>query len=457
MLKESYFMKKKLLCVFLCVAMLSTLLVGCKKTDTDLDKGTTDQTETTDQTKTTDQTETTDQTKDETSNKPVEIYMFITSPEYADAINTLIAAYKEVKPNVTINYETTQNDYPTLLKAKLNSGETPDIFSSTSGKEIGVYLDYSKDLSDQPLADAMTDPVKEVMKANGEEVHGFSIKGNFFGIVYNKAILKEAGVTAFPQTFTDLESACEKIKKAGYTPFTTGYAEWWVFKHAFQHFLYAAQPEDVEGLVKSFVAGKAKIKDYPELYNDFFNFIDLTIKYGDQKPLETDLSAEVAALGSGKSAMVVGQGAWIEADVLKIDPEIQIGFDGYPINEDASVCKVIAGSDQALRVNKDSAVLSDVLDFCNWWYTSDYGKSWFSEVAGVIPPISGATAPDFEVIKQGNALVDSEGAGTLGVVYSTDSFHQAFGEIMQAYIAGTIDKDEACTQIETKWVELEAK
>ena len=69
-----------------------------------------------------------------------EIYMFIASPEYADAINTLIDDYKKVAPNVTINYETTQNDYPTLLKAKINSGDVPDIFSSTSGKEIDTYL-----------------------------------------------------------------------------------------------------------------------------------------------------------------------------------------------------------------------------------------------------------------------------------------------------------------------------
>lgn len=53
-----------------------------------------------------------------------EIYMFISQPEYADAIGELIDEYKKVAPNVTINYETTQNDYPTLLKAKLNSGET---------------------------------------------------------------------------------------------------------------------------------------------------------------------------------------------------------------------------------------------------------------------------------------------------------------------------------------------
>ena len=72
---------------------------------------------------------------------PVEINIFISQPEYADAVRALIDAYKEVKPEVTINYETTQSDYPTLLKTKINAGECPDIFSTTSGKEIAVYLD----------------------------------------------------------------------------------------------------------------------------------------------------------------------------------------------------------------------------------------------------------------------------------------------------------------------------
>ena len=40
-------------------------------------------------------------------------------PEYADAIRELINEYKKVKPDVVIHYETTQSDYPTLLKVKV--------------------------------------------------------------------------------------------------------------------------------------------------------------------------------------------------------------------------------------------------------------------------------------------------------------------------------------------------
>lgn len=443
---------KKGISLLLCMFLIASMFMGCSKkeetaTTTETNTATTETKDASTSTETTD-------TQATTNDEPVEINMFISMPEYADAIRELIAAYKEVKPNVTINYETTQNDYPTLLKAKLNSGDIPDLFSSTSGKEIGVYLDYSQNLADRPLAAAMSDSVKAVMMS-GDELHGISIKGNLFGVIYNKAIFDEVGITAFPQTFSELEAACVKLQNAGYTPFTSGFAEWWVYKHVFQHFLYAAQPDDVEGLVNDFISGKAHMKDYPALYNDFFNFIDLVVKYGDAKPLEADLSTEIATFGAGKAAMIIGQGPWVEADILKIDPNIQIGFDGYPVNEDASLCKVIAGSDQAIRISKDSKVLGDVLDFVDWWYTSDYGKKWFSDVAGVIPPIKDAVTPDYEIVKQGTALVEQEGAGTLGVVYSTDSFHQAFGEIMQSYIGGVLDKDGACAEIETKWVELE--
>lgn len=390
------------------------------------------------------------------SDEEAEIYMFISSPEYADAINTLIEEYKTVAPNVTINYETTQNDYPTLLKAKLNSGEVPEIFSSTSGKEIDVYKEYSYDLTGQPLESTMQPAVASMMASpeDGSGLYGIAIKGNYFGMIYNKAIFEECGITEFPSTVSEMEAACEKISAAGYKPFTTGYNEWWVFKHVGQHFVNAAAKNagiSTAELVAKFEKGEAKVSDYPELYNNFFNFIDLTVKYGDDKPLETALDGELSAFGTGKAAMICGQGAWVEADLLAIDPDLQIGFNGYPVTDDAAQCQVIGGSDQALRISKDSAVLQPTLDFVNWWYTSDYGKSWFTDVAGVVPPVVSDAESTFEVVKQGDALSAEKGAADLSICYSTDSWHQTFGEIMQSYISGSVDKDGACAQIEEQW------
>ncbi|MFA9463157.1 MAG: ABC transporter substrate-binding protein [Velocimicrobium sp.] len=445
-------MKRKVISLLLCATMVAGLSVGCGKTNTpsDASKDATEQSGNV----------TGDEDTVDTSSEPASINMFISSPEYADAINELIDAYKEVAPNVTINYETTQNDYPTLLKAKLNSGEVPDIFSSTSGKEIDVYREWSYDLSGQPLEETILPSVASSMQSTeeGGGLYGIAIKGNYFGMVYNKDMFSEAGITEFPSTVSAMKDACEKLSAAGYTPFTTGYSEWWVFKHVWQHFLAAAAKNagtDVGSLVKAFENGEAKVSDYPELYNNFFDFIDLTIKYGDAKPLETALENEESAFAGKKAAMVVGQGAWIEGDVTSINPDIHIGFNGYPVTEDVSQCQIISGSDQALHVYKDSKELQATLDFVNWWYTSDYGISWFTDVAGVVPPVTTTTESDFEIIKQGNELESTVGAAPLGVCYSTDSWHQVFGELMQSYIVGSADKDTTCASIEKQWAEIE--
>jgi len=423
-------MKKRLFSVLLCTAMVVSMLAGCGSKDNN---------------------------SSGSSGKEgkKEIYMFITSPEYADAINELIDEYKTVEPDVTINYETTQNDYPTLLKAKLNSGDVPDIFASTSGKEIEVYKEYSYDLSGEALTETMLPSIADTMAdENGEGVYGIAIKGNYFGLIYNKALFKEAGIEKVPETVAELTEAVTKLNDAGITAFTTGYSEWWVFKHIFQHYADAAV-DDYQEFANAMAKGEDSLANYPEIYDNFFDLIDLAYNNGDAKPLEADLSAEIAAFASGEAAMMLGQGAWVEEDILAIDPEIEIGFAGYPVSDDPADAKVITGSDQALRVNKDSENLDAVLDFLNWWYTSDYGQSWFTDVAGVVPPITTEKESEYEIIRQGNASVEEKGSGTLGVIYSTDSFHTAFGEAMQAYVTGTATKDETIKTIEEKWVEID--
>jgi len=386
----------------------------------------------------------------------VELDMFISQPEYADAIRALIAEYKKVVPDVTINYETTQDAYPALLKSRLNSGSVPDIFSSTAGAEIDSYKEYSLNLADQPLAKAMIPAVADGFKSpsDGSGPYGFAIKGNYFGILYNKDIFEKAGITEFPRTLDALEDACKKIQALGVKPFTSGFGEWWVYKHTAMNFFGTAS-SDPKDLIKKFERGQAKISDYPRLYNDFFRYVDLVKTYGDDKPLETTLDREIAAFANGQAAIANGQGAWIEEDSLKINPNLHIGFAGYPISNNPVDCKVVTGADQAMRVSNSSKHQKELLDFINWWYTSDYGKSWFANVAKVVPPITQGTIPNLEVPKQGAALVAKEGSQPMTIVYSTDAFHTAFGEAMQAYVGGTATKDQTCALIERQWVAID--
>lgn len=391
------------------------------------------------------------------SSKPVTINMFTASPEYTDAFHAYIDEYKKVKPNVTINLEIMQADYNTVLKSRIASGNTPDVFQTTAGGDIDTFAEYSADLTNQPLAAAMTDAVRANMTSSDGKVLGLPVKGNLFTMIYNKKLFEEAGITEVPKTTAQLDDAIAKLEAKGITPFANAYKEWWTWKHVFQHFVDAAAQdagEDAKTLVGDFIAGKTTFKDHPVLENNFFNFIDTTVKHGTDKPLERDSNAEISDFATGKAAMMTGKGAWDEEAIKKINPDIQIGIMGYPVSDKADQAVIITGADQALRINKDSKNVQAVIDFFNWLYTSDYGKQWFSNVAKVIPPIKDAPLPDLDMPKQMDEMLKTGKSGDLSVNYSLDTFHQKFGEIMQAYIGGSKSKDQAITEIEQAWQQL---
>ncbi|PZD97599.1 sugar ABC transporter substrate-binding protein [Paenibacillus sambharensis] len=389
--------------------------------------------------------------------KPVTINMFTASPEYTDAFNAYIAEYKKVKPNVTINLEIMQADYNTVLKSRIAAGSTPDVFQTTAGGDIDTFAEYSADLTDEPLAAAMTDAVRANMSSTDGRVLGLPVKGNLFALIYNQKLLEDAGIAEAPKTMAELEDAAQKLEAKGITPFANAYKEWWVWKHIFQHYVDAAAAEagvSPQQLVSDFIAGKAKIEDHPILAENFFNFIDLTVQHGTPKPLERDSNAQVSDFALGKTAFMTGKGAWDEEAVKKITPDFQLGIMGYPVDDNPEHTRIITGADQALRINKDSETVDETIAFFNWLYTSDYGKNWFSSVAKVIPPVKDAPLPDLDMPKQMEEILKTSESGDLSINYSLDMFHQRFGEIMQAYIGGNKSREQAIAEIEKSWVQL---
>lgn len=79
----------------------------------------------------------------------VELYFMFNGPEYTDAYHDLIDHYTEEHPNVSIELEVLQNDYQTVLRSRLNSGEVPDLFLSSAYSDNTLYADYIYNLDDE--------------------------------------------------------------------------------------------------------------------------------------------------------------------------------------------------------------------------------------------------------------------------------------------------------------------
>ena len=113
----------------------------------------------------------------EGGNKNATVKMFQLKVEIKDAIDAYAAAYSAAHPEGAVKVETLGGggDYAGALKAKLQSGQMPDIFVITGQGEYNIWKDYIADLSDQPW-------VKDTdvaFKQNGK-VYGLPLKVAFW-------------------------------------------------------------------------------------------------------------------------------------------------------------------------------------------------------------------------------------------------------------------------------------
>lgn len=145
----------------------------------------------------------------------------------ATATKALVAAYEKLHPNIRINVVSQPPDnYFALLNAAAISHTGPDI----SNQWTGLYdLKYAKNLVNlKPYLTA-----RQLASINGAayEAPNFDpanglltipIANAFYIGFYNKALFRRAGIASVPQTWSQLQTACTKLKAIGVSPMEYG-------------------------------------------------------------------------------------------------------------------------------------------------------------------------------------------------------------------------------------------
>lgn len=146
-----------------------------------------------------------------------------------DIDKELAAKYEEESGN-KIEWQVSPDDqYENVLGSKLAVGEGADIFYTRSGITLDKYQPekYMMDLSDQEWVSRYQDWAKEGTSYGGKvmQLQTWSVDG--WGILYNKAIFEEAGVTEVPTDYASFTEACDKVLAIGKTPiYESGAAQW---------------------------------------------------------------------------------------------------------------------------------------------------------------------------------------------------------------------------------------
>lgn len=381
--------------------------------------------------------------------KKVTLRLMQFKPEITDQVHAMAKQYTKENPNVTIEVEILQADYEAVLMTKLNSRNAPDIFMTNGYFYNQVYLDYSYDLTQEDYIKAIDPSTLEAATWNGK-IYGFPFLVESYAFIYNKELFAKAGITKLPQTLTQLEEACRKLQAKGITPFGNGYREGWVFKHIFSHFM--AGDGNFRETAEKLNSGQLKFGALPSAMK-IFDLLDLTLKYGNPRPLETDFNQQITMLATGEVAMI-HQGSWAEEGILKINPRIKLAYLPVPVGEDPDKARVMVDANILYRLNKDSKNLQEARKWLRWLITSESGRKFIVDECKFIPTIKGVKPPNVQLANETISYMAKKRTYPWVQGYWPAGWETHLGNLLQDYCGGAKTKQQVIEELNRTWQAL---
>ncbi|MDR1047032.1 MAG: ABC transporter substrate-binding protein, partial [Treponema sp.] len=145
-------------------------------------------------------------------------------------MNNLLAEYKKIKPNVTIQFRPTNPpDYNATLRLQLDGGTGPDLMYARSyapGQEL-FNAGYFADCSDIPgVKQNFTAANLAPWQMPDGKMFAVPFAAVSHAVYYNKTIFQKEGLS-IPTTWQEFLTLCGTLAAKGYTPLANGVADEW--------------------------------------------------------------------------------------------------------------------------------------------------------------------------------------------------------------------------------------
>jgi ABC-type glycerol-3-phosphate transport system substrate-binding protein len=295
-----------------------------------------------------------------------------------DIVDTVFADYKkkfEAKyPQVHVKFEAI-TDYEGEVRIRMNTKDYGDVLlipNSVTLDQLPMFF--------EPLGS--TDELKKKYRFVSEQAfegktYGMAITGNAQGMVYNKKIWQQAGVTAPPKTPQEFLAALQAIKdKTDAIPLYTNYKDGWpLTQWEGVRGITGADPDAVNKLAQDdapWAEGKEHFVVDSLLYD--------TVHQGltEPDPTTTNWENSKGLLGTGKIAtMVLGSWSIVQMQQAAKSASADIGYLPWPVQANGKFHSVISG-DYKNAVNINSSHKAAALAWVNWFadesnYATDQG------------------------------------------------------------------------------------
>ncbi len=428
--------KKKVLALGLAAAMMASLAVGCGGSSS---SGS-------------------DKSSKEASGS---VYYLNFKPEADEAWQELAEEYTE-ETGVPVTVVTAASgQYETTLKSEMGKSEAPTLFQVNGPVGLASWKDYCYDLSDSDIYGELTS--EDFALKDGDSVAGIGYVIESYGIIYNKALLKEAGYSEDDITcFDDLKKVAEDITsrsdELGFSAFTSagmdGSSDWRFKTHLANLPIYYEYQAD--GIDNTDAIKGTYLDNYREIWDLYINNSTCS-----PKQLSTKTSDDAVAEFTTEQAVFYQNGTWAYSDISDIGDDnlgmlpIYIGVEG---EEDQGLC---TGTENYWCVNKNASEedIQATLDFMNWCVTSDEGTEMMCSADGM-----GFVIPFKSNLESDNPLVNiadqyvADGKTPVSWNFSTmpsEQWKNDVGSALTTYAADPTDAN--WDQVKTAFVDGWAK
>ena len=361
-------MKKKIVSVLLCAAMVATMAVGCGGKKTDGDSG-----------------------SSKGGDKLVYWAMWSEDEPQAKVIKDAIAKYTEdtgVKVDVQFKGRNGQREG---LQPALDAKQNIDLFDEDIDRVNGTWGKYLMDLEDMAKdyeAEHGNETLFKIARNaygqthDGDDtLHTIPYQPSIFGFFYNKTLFDKAGVEGVPTTWEEMDAACAKLKEAGITPITADDAYMTSFIG-----MHLARYIGQDG-VKSLVTGEASNDvtvtwDDPKVLAAAESFADFADKGYFSKNIATNKypAGQNQEFAPGEAAIVIC-GSWLPNEAKEsVADDLEWGYFNYPSvpdGTDDSTANNIAN--QVFAINKDSKMADEAFELITYITTGEFDKKMTEE------------------------------------------------------------------------------
>jgi raffinose/stachyose/melibiose transport system substrate-binding protein len=262
--------------------------------------------------------------------------------------------FQKENPNIEVDFQSVGKDYESMMKVKMASKDLPDVFS-THGWAVMRYGEYLTDLSKEEWAPRVKSSIRSVVTDSKGKLCVLPMDLDITGMTYNKAMFEEYGLSV-PKNFDELISLCETIKtKSGgkVTPLHYGGGDSWPIGgyYDFNSTSYFVS-DSGHDYRSSLLDGSFDWTKYDIISENFLKLKKM--KALNQDILTAKYTDSVEALANGVAAIGGCYGAYIIAEVKKINPSFKGGMMPIPAYYPGDTPTFVGGERTTWGVWKDS-------------------------------------------------------------------------------------------------------